>query len=89
MPNDIKKTQNLMLENCERLVMSGIKDVVSFDETALSLETELGRLEIRGNNMHIDSFDTSKGDMTVGGYIYACVYKEAPASGSFFKRIFK
>lgn len=94
MPTDnIKKTvqkpQNLILENCKKLVLSGVNEVVSFDEEAVSLETELGRLEIRGNNMQIISFDTQSGDMNIEGYVYALVYTKSTQPKSIFRRVFK
>lgn len=85
----VARPQNLILENRKRLVLSGVKEVVSFDETALSLETDLGRLEVRGNGMHIDSFDTKSGDMTVSGDIYATVYREVSEPRGFIKRVFR
>ncbi len=90
MPQEIKKIkpQNAVLENCEILKLSGVNQVISFDEEALSLETSLGRLEIRGRGMHIDSFDTALGDMMISGYIYALVYSQASSSKGFFRRMF-
>ncbi len=90
MPQEINKPklQNAILENCEKLRLSGINKVISFDEEALSLETELGRLEIRGRGMHIDSFDTAAGDMSVSGYIYALVFSDNNSRKGFLKRVF-
>lgn len=90
MPQEIasKRKQNIILENCEKLFLSGVRSVISFDEEAMSLDTDNGRLEIRGRDMRISSFDTEGGDMTVSGYVYAIVYREESARGGFFKRIF-
>ena len=83
------RPQNAILEGCKRLVLSGIKDILSFDEQAISLDTELERLEIRGEGMHIVSFDTTAGDMCVEGYIYALVYTKATKPGGFIKKVFR
>ena len=85
----LSKPQNIILENCKHLVLSGVNEVLSFDEEALSLDTELGRLEIRGNGLHIISFDTALGDMIVDGLIFALVYTKATKPQSFIKRVFK
>ena len=87
--NTSLKPQNVILENCERMVLSGIKEVISFDEEAISLDTDLGRLEIRGNCMLMQSFDTNIGDMIIEGYIYAVVYTKSNQQKSFIKRVFK
>ncbi len=90
MPEEkLNNPQNIIMESCKHLVLSGVKEVLSFDEEAVSLETELGRLEIRGKNMHIISFDTSGGDMVIDGYIYALVYTKATKPQSFIKRVFR
>ncbi len=90
MPEErLTKPQNLILEGCKHLVLSGVNEVLSFDEEALSLDTELGRLEIRGNGLHIISFDTALGDMVAEGYIYAMVYTKSTKPQSFLKRVFK
>lgn len=83
------RPQNVILESGKHLVLSGVIEVLSFDEEAISLETELGGLEIRGNGMHIISFDTAAGDMIVDGAIYAVVYTKSTKPQSFLKRVFR
>lgn len=84
----ISRPQNITLKNCKSLEVSGVKEVLSFDEEAISLETDIGRLEIRGEGMRINSFDTSVGDMMVTGYIYAVVYTKSTKPKSVLKRMF-
>ena len=83
------KPQNVILESGKHLVLSGVIEVLSFDEEAVSLETELGRLEIRGNGLHIITFDTESGDMIIDGSVYALVYTKATKPQSFLKRVFR
>ena len=45
--------QNLVLENREKLSISGVLDVLSFDDQVVVVETELGLLNIKGNNSKI------------------------------------
>ena len=40
--------QNLILENREKLTITGVLDVLSFDDQIVILETELGLLTIKG-----------------------------------------
>ena len=40
--------QNLILENREKLSISGVLDVLSFDDQIVILETELGLLTVKG-----------------------------------------
>ena len=46
--------QNLVLENREKLSISGVNDVLSFDDQIVILETGLGLLTIKGENLRIN-----------------------------------
>ena len=43
--------QNLMLENREKLLIQGVEQVESFDESCVQLDTTLGALVIRGRRI--------------------------------------
>ena len=40
--------QNIILENREKLNVTGINDILSFDDQIIILSTELGMLTIKG-----------------------------------------
>ena len=46
--------QNIVIENRKKLSVSGVKDVLSFDDQVVIVETELGLLNIKGNNLKIN-----------------------------------
>ena len=54
--------QNIVLENREKLSISGVLDVLSFDDQIVILETELGLLTVKGENLRINklSLDTTE-----------------------------
>ena len=43
--------QNLILENREKLTITGVVDVLSFDDQIVIVETELGLLSVKGENL--------------------------------------
>ena len=45
--------QNLVLENRQKLSISGVIDVLSFDDQVVIVETELGLLTLKGENLYI------------------------------------
>ena len=53
--------QNIVLENREKLNVSGVNDVLRFDDQVLMIDTELGLLTVKGENIRINklSLDTS------------------------------
>ena len=57
MPIDEKRVanmQNVFLENRTLLNVSGVIDVLNFDEQLITLETELGILIIKGSNLKLN-----------------------------------
>lgn len=80
---------NIIMENREKISMSGIKKVDNFDEQSIILLTELGELTIKGENLHISKMDVDTGDLKVTGNIYGLIYNEPQKSTSVFKRLLK
>ena len=79
----------LILAERKRLAVSGIEQVDCFDENQVVLYTVMGRLEIRGENLHILDLSTEGGDFTLEGKVSALYYTdEEPGGGlfSFFRR---
>ena len=52
--------QNLILENREKLSISGVLDVLSFDDQVVIIETELGLLTIKGENLKISKLSLDR-----------------------------
>ncbi len=89
MDENIRSNNNIIIENRKKFNISGIKDVVSFDEETIILESVLGRLVLKGSGMHIQSFDAQTGDLLGEGRINAAVYTVDEKSGGLFSRIFR
>ncbi len=85
--NNIK--QSIILEHRKDLRISGVKDIDSFSETKIVLNTVLGELVIKGNDLHIISLLTETGDLTVKGKINSLVYNDFSSNANFFKRAFR
>ncbi len=89
MEENIRKSHNLILEDRKKFTLTGVRDVLSFDENTIMLETDLGRLAVKGEDLKLGQFDTQKGDISGIGKIYAVVYTQDEQSGGFFSRLFK
>ena len=68
--------QNLILENREELSISGVLDVLSFDDQIVILETELGLLTVKGENLRINKLSLDTAEVIVDGEIYTLSYSE-------------
>lgn len=84
--------QNIILENREKLSISGVLDVLSFDDQIVILETELGLLTVKGDNLRINKLSLDTADVVIDGEIYNLGYSEKDTnqkSGGLFNKIFK
>ena len=84
--------QNIILENRNKLSVSGVKDVISFDDELVIIETDLGLLTVKGNNLKINKLSIDTGDVSVEGEIsnlgYSDPTKKSQEQG-LFSKIFK
>jgi sporulation protein YabP len=71
-----EKKQSLTIEDREKMVLTGVLNVESFNETEIVLETELGMLVIKGTTLHMSKLNLESGDLCVDGGINSCVYSE-------------
>lgn len=71
-------TPRATLELIDRQMMrlSGVNNVDIFDEEKIVLQTELGKLEIRGQRLNVTSLDVEDGNLQVDGLIHSFVYVE-------------
>ena len=72
--------QNVILENREKLNVSGVLDVLSFDDQIIIIETELGLLTIKGENLKINKLSLDTSDFIVDGKIDSLTYSNSDSS---------
>lgn len=89
MEENVRKSHNMIVEERKKFTLTGVTDVISFDEETIMLETTLGRLAIKGEDLHLGQFDTDKGDISGSGTICAMIYTTSQANTGFFSRLFK
>ena len=85
----VLQPHSLHIENRSRIVLTGVTDVGSFDESMVRLETSAGSLQIQGENLQVTKLSLESGDITVDGAVNAVSYA---ASGGrnvgFFSKVF-
>lgn len=85
-------SHSLTMENREKLCISGVEDVDSFNDTVVVLQTNMGLLTIKGEDLHINKLNVENGELLVEGGIDSCEYSDNDISkreGSFFSRLFR
>lgn len=79
----------LTLNERRQLTMTGVTEVVSFDETAVVLHTSLGALLIQGRDLKLKTLSLDGGQVAVDGVITGLNYEEPRARGGWASRLFK
>ena len=90
--NSTSVVQNVILENREKLSISGVLDVLSFDDQIVILETELGLLTIKGDNLRINKLSLDTAEVIIDGEVYNIGYSEKDTnqkSGGSLSKIFR
>ena len=75
------KPHELTLRGREALSLSGVEDVLRFDEAAIVCRTTLGDLIIEGSSLRIFGFSAESGALSVGGTVNAFYYEEKRERG--------
>ena len=55
---------NVIMENRRELRISGVKDIDSFSETKIVLNTIMGELVVRGRDLHVRALEAETGDLS-------------------------
>lgn len=74
------------------LDITGVKQVESFDNEEFLLETVMGFLAIRGQNLQMKNLDVDKGIVSIKGKVFDLVYiddQNGDKAKGFFSKLFR
>ena len=84
------ESHNLMLENRKTLRLTGVTDVDSFDESAITAYTVMGELNVAGTALRVISLNTETGELLVEGTVASLLYLDnAPKKERLLSRLFR
>ena len=82
--------QDLNIQNREKIRVTGVNDIIGFDETFVDIDTELGKMLIRGEGLKIARLSLEQHELVVNGYICSCEYEDTvKAKKGIVGRIFR
>lgn len=89
--NITEPVHNVIMEGREKLTVSGVEDVDSFDENEIISKTVRGRLVIRGEAMKLEKLSLDTGEITALGKIDSIEYEndDSQETGGFLSRLFR
>ena len=90
--NRTQKEHAVKLNNRKELEITGVKEVDSFDNEEFLLETVMGFLIIRGQNLQLKNLDVTEGVVSIKGKIYEFSYvdeQQQEKAKGFFSKLFR
>ena len=87
------RAHKISLSNRSLGVITGVKDVVSFDLNEILLETQQGMLMVKGTDLHVNRLSLEKGEVDLSGNIDSIAYSSSTpaekAGENFLSRLFR
>lgn len=88
-----KMNHRIVMEGRQKVEVTGVQDLLVFDETEVIMETSEGMLSIRGADLHMSSLSLEQGLIGLAGEISELVYDEAgqvgKSKGGLMSRLFR
>lgn len=79
----------LRLDERKKLTMTGVTEVISFDEEAVVAKTALGILIVQGHDLQLKTLSPEGGQVDVTGTITVLSYQEPKPAGGWLRRLFR
>ncbi len=75
--NKTFKEQNIVIQNREKAVITGVEDIHSFDDELVIVQTDLGILTIKGENLKMNKLNLENNELIIEGRTSAIAYSDA------------
>lgn len=79
----------LTLNERKTLTLTGVSEVLSFDDTAVLLKTQMGILTVHGQDLQLKNLSLEGGQVLVEGTVNALIYEQPQPERSWISRIFR
>jgi len=79
------KNHTLTMENRRRAVLTGVNEVLGFDENQVTLMTENGEIALTGEGLHVTKLMLEEGQLAVEGKIDGVIYTQRTRRKGLFR----
>lgn len=87
------KQHKITMTNRQIGLITGVKDVLSFDVKEVLLETEQGMLAIKGEDLHVSRLSLDSGEVDIDGKVDSFTYSDMSGAShkgeSLFAKLFR
>jgi len=87
----VQKSHKLQISERKQGLITGVKDVISFDPDLVLLDTSMGILTIKGKDLHVKRLTLERGEVDVEGEFDSFTYTQSKSEkrAAFASRLFK
>ena len=82
----VQKSHSLSMENRKCAALTGVQEVLAFDENQVILLTESGEIALTGENLHVTKLMLEEGNLTVEGRLDSVFYTQTSSRRGLFRR---
>lgn len=75
--SNMSSSQQIIVENRSKVRITGVTDVVNFDEFEVCMDTQQGELTVEGEGLHISLLSLETGDIHIDGTVSGIRYEDA------------
>ncbi len=92
---EIEPVHHTILKQRESVEITGIQKINHIDQSVYVLQTVVGKMVIKGDNLEVYNLDLEKGELSVRGFVKGISYDDAfievaeKPKESFLKKLFK
>lgn len=84
------ENSSVNISNRKTVCISGVKEVLLFDDETINLDSILGKISIKGENLRVTDFNEEIGELKANGTIHGVIYlSDSGEKCGFFSRVFK
>ena len=84
---DLPLPHKLTLNERQALTVTGVQEVLNFDENAVQLSTGMGCLWVYGQQLKLKTLDPEAQLLSLSGTVHALVYEQAQKKGGKLSRL--
>ena len=70
-------------------IITGVLEVIEFDNNMINLDTSMGRLLVKGRDMKVKAINLEKGEAEIEGNVDNILYTQKQVNESLIKKLFK
>ncbi len=82
----VRRPHNVVMENRKKLNISGVNEIVRFDDSVVVVATSLGNLTIAGEKLNITKSSIESGEMSLEGEITELIYSNKNKGSGLFSK---